>query len=379
MKIDKRGNTERRIRMAISKIFQYKHDYCPYCYAKMKRPTKYYCHVCNRDTETSEEHFNVDYRGIPVCTCGAGTMRIWCENERCRKATNVIPPEETSIVVVAGLTGSGKSTYLLDIINSNSNQSGVLVRPLSDQTLKWRFDEIGVVRGESDLESTETKDDNFSSVLNMSPRWKNSPLCISISNKPGEDSKNMARLLGLNYMNCADYIIFLLDLLNIPGITTELSAKGIQFLSADDMLHINALDTIIDVLEQKRGKYGRKIPLFIGVSKWDYIEAADLSPQGFSIGCTGPDTASILSAKGIDKAKLKNNSKIIRQFLLEHNEGNLVNTAEKYFKNVSYFAFSCFGTPPKIDSSTISNPVHNPRHIFDPFYSILSDMGKWKL
>lgn len=364
--------------MARLKIFQYEHDYCPYCYEKMSTPTKYYCVSCGKETATADK-LSLDYRGIPVCDCGAGPMRIMCSNARCRNAKNIIPAEETSIVVIAGMRSSGKSTYLLDIVNSQSSQNGIIVSPKSRGTIEWREKGIRDMKDFMNLDSTKLGVDNFSSVVSMTPIGKKTPLCLSLTDRPGEESQSMDRLLGLNYLYCADYIVLLLDLMNIPGIAAELTAKGIQYSSeAEEISHVNALDNIIGTIDQKRGKFGKKIPFFFGISKWDYIEAADLCPPGFSIGCNGQDTVAVLNSRNrFDSSRWKNNCKLIRQFLIEHNESEIVNKAENYFKTVHYFAFSSYGTPPKIDSGAVVPPIHNPRHIMDPFYRILRD--KWMI
>ena len=108
----------------------------------------------------------------------------------------------------------------------------------------------------------------------------------------------------------------------------------------------------------------------VGISKWDYVEQADLCPPGFSIGCNGSDLSSVLGVnRKFDSKKWKSNTKAIRNFLVTHNEAEVVNKLEDYFKDVSYFAFSSYGSVPKGTSS----PIHSPRHIMDPFYRILHD------
>lgn len=356
------------------RIFSYQHDYCPYCYTKMKKPTTFYCISCGKEVADASK-LSLDYRGIPVCDCGNGAMRIKCENERCKNAKNVIPPTATSIVVIAGMRSSGKSTYLLDLVNSQSSQTGIIVSPESHATVEWREKGIRDMKDLVSLGNTRVGVDNFSSVVSMTPLGKSSSLCLSLTDRPGEESQSMDRLLGLNYLYCADYIILLLDLLNIPGVAAELSSRNVKFSTeAEDISHVKALDNIIGTLNQKRGKLGKKVPFFFGISKWDYIETADLCPLGFSIGCNGMDTVSVLNArKKFDGAKWRNNCKIVRDFLIAHNEGEIVNKAENYFNSISYFAFSSYGSSPNMDSGTAVPPIHNPRHIMDPFYRILHD------
>lgn len=354
---------------------KYPHEYCPYCYEKMSVPTEYYCRKCGNIVSDKKSNYNVDYRGLPICNCGGGPMLIKCKNDKCRSVENIIPPTQTAVVVIAGMRNSGKSTYLLDLLNSQSNQTGVIVSPKSHALIRWREKGIKDMKALIALENTVTDKDNFSSVVGMQVIGRSEEVCLSLTDRPGEETQDMKKMLGLNYLFCADYIILLLDLLNIPGIESELTAKGIEFAKeAEHTSNVTAVDSIIAALETQRGRYGKKVPLFIGLSKWDYIEKADLCPPGFSIGCNGADLSLVLNAKGkFDRKKWTSNSKAIRNFLIMHNESEVVNKAENFFKDVNYFAFSNFGTPPEIVGGISTPPVHSPRHIMDPFYRILHD------
>lgn len=354
---------------------KYPHEYCPYCYQKMPVPTEYYCRNCGNVTSGQKSGYNVDYRGLPICNCGGGPMFIRCKNDSCRAVENIIPPTQTAVVVIAGMRNSGKSTYLLDLVNSPSSQTGVIISPKSHALIRWREKGIKDMKSLIALENTEKDKDNFSSVVGMQAIGRSEEICLSLTDRPGEETQEMDKMLGLNYLVCADYIILLLDLLNIPGIEGELTAKGVEFTTeAERTSNITAVDSIITAMETRRGKYGKKVPLFIGLSKWDYVEKADLCPPGFSIGCDGADLSSVLDAKRrFDKKKWQSNSKVIRNFLIGHNEGEVVNKAENFFKNVNYFAFSNYGTPPKIVGGIPTPPIHSPRHLMDPFYYILHD------
>jgi len=365
-----------------TKYYNYPHKYCPYCYEPMDTPTKYYCinEKCNRTTGDTQESFQVDYRGIPVCKCGNGAMKIYCTNRDCRSVPNIIPPAKTAIVVIAGMRSSGKSTFLLDIVNSRSSETGVIVSPKSYALIKWKEEGIKTIQAFHSLGNTESKKSNFSSVIGLQKSGhskSSSEVILSLTDRPGEETQDLKKMLGLNYMQYADYIIILLDLLNIPGIKGELDEKGIKYSKeAEQIPNLTAVDNIITGIEALRGKYGKKVPVFVGISKWDYVEKADICPPGFSIGCYGPDVSSVMNSKGeFDKKKWKSNSNAIRNFLILHDEGELVNKLEAYFNTISFFAFSNYGTVPQITGSIATPPIHNPRHIMDPFYWIMKDIN----
>lgn len=353
------------------KYLKYPHEYCPYCYSKINVPTEYFCIKCGKIASDKNTDFNVDYRGLPLCTCGNGAMIIRCTTDRCRNSNNIIPPERTAIVLIAGMANSGKSTFLLDVVSSQSNLTNVLVSPKSHSLIEWRKKSLDIMKNGGDLDSTVPENDNFSSVVSMKVQGRKDELCLSLTDRPGEETQDLNKMLGLNYVFCADYIILLIDLLNIPGIKDELKSKGVEVRDeTDDEPNINAIENIINAVDNKRGKYGRKIPFMVGISKWDYVEQADLCPPGFSIGCNGSDLSSVLGVnRKFDSKKWKSNTKAIRNFLVTHNEAEVVNKLEDYFKDVSYFAFSSYGSVPKGTSS----PIHSPRHIMDPFYRILHD------
>lgn len=361
--------------MRMTKYFSYPHEYCPYCYTKMSSPTKFYCGKCGNMAPSEKVDYTTDYRGLPICKCGGGPMMIRCENEKCRAVKNIIPPTKTAIVVIAGMRSSGKSTYLLDLVNSQSNQTGIIVAPKSSALISWRQKGIKEMRQLRALENTESGKNNFSSVVGLSVSGKQEEITFSLTDRPGEETQELNKMLGLNYLYCADYIILLLDLLNIPGVEGELTEKGIEYSKeAERIPNMTAVDSIITAISTQRGKYGKKVPIFIGISKWDYVEKADMCPPGFSIGCNGPDLSSVLNSKGkFDKHKWKFNSNAIRNFLIMHNEAEIVNKLESYFKDVSFFAFSNFGTVPHVEGAIVNFPIHSPRHIMDPFYRILSD------
>ena len=356
---------------------KYSQPYCPYCYSKLHTPTEFYCLKCGKVTSAAAKNLlQIDYRGLPVCDCGNGPMFIKCSNEECRAVNNIIPPTKaTGIVVIAGMRSSGKSTFLLDVVNSQSSQTGVIVSPKSHALIDWREKGIKSMKDSIGLDANDPRDNNFSSVVGMQTLGGSTELCLSLTDRPGEETQDINKMLGLNYLYCADYIILLLDLLNIPGVKSELQGKGVAFSEeAEQTSNETAIDSIIGAISTQRGKKGRKVPMMIGISKWDYVEKADLCPPGFSIGCEGTDLSSVLNAKRkFDKKQWNSNSKAIRNFLLMHNEGEVVNKAEQYFKNVSYFAFSNFGTAPEVNKGIVTFPIHTPRHIMDPFYCILHD------
>ena len=367
----------------MGKMYRYPHDYCPYCYHKIETYS-FYCPKCvaqHPETAVTQPDKNIplDYRGIPLCSNCGSVMRICCSNDACRNQNNIIPPEPTAVVAIAGFSSSGKSTYLLDVVASKSSETGVLVSAKSHALIEWREQNLHRIQQSDVLDSTQKHADNFSSVVGFQSVAKKDceEIILSLTDRPGEESQEMERLASLNYLFCADYIILLLDLLNLPGMSEELRAKDIDFPQQEATAQSNeiAIENIIGALEQQQGKKGKKIPLFIGVAKWDYAEKADLCPPGFSIGCEGADTTAVLDAKGrLDKKRWNLNSNLIRNFLMQHNEGNLVNKAERYLKTVNYYAFSCFGAAPQVKSGIVTPPIHHPRHIMDPFYWIMKDM-----
>lgn len=349
-------------------------QYCPYCYSKIENPTEFYCLKCEKTVSKKiDNSLEVDYRGLPICTCGNGPMVIKCSNQRCANFKNIIPPEETPIVLIAGMADSGKSNFLRDIVSSQSESTNILVSPKSHAVIRWREEHRNDI-----LDGNDPENDNFSSVIGMQVVGGKKELCLSLTDRPGEETQDLEKLLGLNYVFCADYIILIIDPQNIPGIAESLKDKGLSITGAHKnenkrIRNIVAIDNIITAVVQKRGKLGKNIPFMVGISKFDFIEKAGLCPTGFSIGCCdNRDTASVLGRnKKFDTNKWENNSKVIRKFLKAHNENQVVEKLEGYFKTVSYFAFSSYGYIPKENGDPPGN--RNPRHIMDPFYWILNN------
>ncbi|MEI3019625.1 hypothetical protein [Ruminococcus sp.] len=219
----------------MGKMYRYPHDYCPYCYHKIETYS-FYCPKCvvqHPETAVTQPDKNIplDYRGIPLCSNCGSVMRICCSNDACRNQNNIIPPEPTAVVAIAGFSSSGKSTYLLDVVASKSSETGVLVSAKSHALIEWREQNLHRIQQSDVLDSTQKHADNFSSVVGFQSVAKKDceEIILSLTDRPGEESQEMERLASLNYLFCADYIILLLDLLNLPGMSEELQAKDIDF------------------------------------------------------------------------------------------------------------------------------------------------------
>lgn len=355
----------------------------------------YSCRLC--DNVTGEEFFNTDETGIPICTCGGGKMVIKCPN-----CHNILPTKKCKTVFIAGLRSSGKTTYLVDVLNSKSSETGLLFTPEAKKTIQFRasgakniqagIQEDATEPGSNDTSSVVTISvigggigsiTNITNITNIGQLPLNRQLCLSLTNRAGEETPDLDTLLKSKYINYADYIIFLIDVLNIPGIMQSLKAKNIKTVKGETEFtaNLDAAQSVVRAVEQARGKAGKSIPVFVGLSKWDYIERAELAPQGFSIGCYSQDYSSVYQNGRFHRKQFHQNSKVLRNFLLEHDEGNFVNTLEIFFKklfksNVYYFAFSNYGKTPSIDENgNVERPVHEQHHAMDPFYFILKDSG----
>lgn len=360
--------------------YQYPNNYCPFCYTQLPKPTLYSCRLCDNQTQ-KEGEFNADDSGIPICSCGGGKMII-----RCGKCSRIIPTKKTKTVFIGGMRSSGKTTYLIDILDSKSSKTGLLMVPEDKKTIAVREKGAINVKAGNEEQSTRPGYNDESIVVSITPingpmRLISDGVCLSLTNRAGEESVELDTLLTREYVNYADYIILLLDVLNLPGIMQSLKEKNIKTVQGETetIENLVSAQSIVKAFEQARGKACKKIPVLVGLSKWDYIEKAGLCPPGFSIGCYGEDFSAVYKNGKFDSKQFSRNSDQLRQFLIEHDEAEFVNTLENRFKglfksNVSYFAFSSFGTAPTIDENgQVDRPVHQKCHIMDPFYFILRD------
>ena len=384
--------------------FQYKSAYCPYCYHLMPEKTVFYCKACGRVTpitampepacqqelgrvgagsvsayDDSVKRLSGDGSCIPICPCNGQKMWIWCPHKPCRDNGNYIEPAKTVAVVIAGLKSSGKSTLLADLVNSDPKQTGLIVQPKSGALINWKQKVISEREEGFDIGNTRLGADNFGSVITVKQRGKKQSLCLTITDRPGEETADMKAMLASNYLHCANYLILLLDALNISGTAAGLTEKGVDASyfegNAENRInHSTALDNVLAVLNSAGERnITRKMTFFIAVSKWDFVEAAEMNPVGFSVGCSGTDTTPVADANGkFDLGKFKENSNIIRQFLLDHGEDEMIEKAESEFSKVYYYAFSSVGSLPQ-GSSAQSQETRNhvPRHLMDPFYFIM--------
>lgn len=103
--------------------------------------------------------------GDSLCSNCGSVMRICCSNDACRNQNNIIPPEPTAVVAIAGFSSSGKSTYLLDVVASKSSETGVLVSAKSHALIEWREQNLHRIQQSDVLDSTQKHADNFSSVV----------------------------------------------------------------------------------------------------------------------------------------------------------------------------------------------------------------------
>ncbi|MBR5372745.1 MAG: hypothetical protein IK130_11095 [Oscillospiraceae bacterium] len=382
--------------------FQYPSAYCPYCYHLMPERTVFFCKACGKITpldalpadaqqaelartgktpETYDDNvkrLSRDGSYIPICPCNGQKMWIWCPHKPCRDTVNYIEPAKTAAVVIAGLKSTGKSTLLADLVDSDPKQTGLIVHPRSRALINWKEKVISEREDGMDIGNTRLGADNFGSVITVKPRGKNSSLCLTITDRPGEETADMKSMLAENYLLCANYLILLLDALSISGTAAALKEHGIESGSFSGsglatVSHSTALDNLLAVLGSAGERnITKKMTFFIAVSKWDFVEAAEMNPLGFSIGCGGTDSSPVLDSSGkFDLKRFKENSAVIRQFLMDHGEDVLVEKAESEFKHVFYYAFSSVGSLPQTSGQTQETRNHVPRHLADPFYFIM--------
>lgn len=349
---------------------------CPFCFKEIKAERiNYYCNsLINPKAEKLEDKSKpcenylkkipvkgkINKNNLRECEiCGRLTNTKKCPECNHELPDNILE-SETKIISIIGGKGCGKSyfvaTLLRQIFNGKIlNKYGIsqLWECNGREEYRRRFETnlekkiplpptnkyTDIVKDNPPLLVELTKEERVGKVFakNVVNRYT-----YSFFDAAGEGFEDESTLASVTpYLQNSEALIFILDPNQVESIKEKikLNFPGVAIPTDKDWSHI--INTTIKVLRTTKNissKAKINIPVCICVSKWDFITGID--------GLV-PDDLLVSNPEGLtgayDENMVATISEEIRSLLMEW-DGNLVNTVEQSFSDVTYFSFSAWGT-----------------------------------
>ncbi len=307
----------------------------------------------------------------------------------CPRCHSIISKESekngTSIYVLAGPRGSGKSHYLTSMIElgmSNlSAEFGLTFKPSSENTatkFKKEYEEVVFDEGKClpptpSYSEVETRDP----LLYDLSSDKGVISTVALFDTSGTDLDMTDRLASLNistFLASASGILFFVDPLQLPEVQKKLGLSSKECRSPT-----TALDYISDIIRDKnhlKPKSMIDIPLAIVVSKCDLILRSANGDENEDALLGVESSLHVPREHGkVDNENILQISTEIEEYL-RRNIGQEFLDVASHFEKREYFAVSAIGASPS--KGNLINGVF-PYRVEDPMIWFLnnSDRRKW--
>lgn len=354
---------------------------CPFCFNKFfTHKMMHMCtakSVCEKANRMEPFLGKGDRNGVSICPdCGRTTATKVCPVCHHSLPKDILD-NETKIISIIGGAGAGKSYYVATMLRLIMEKA--YLADYNNISVKWVVEsrEEYERRFKADLDNqrilrpTERKmnlvEDNPPLLLEISQRRKGFGGNYLVTNTfsffdaAGESFQSESDLQAITpYLKHSGAVIIILDPRQVEYLDKKISDKFPDLPRPSDRRYSDILQNTIDLLrrELRIPKKQLKIPLCVAFSKWDLIvNTPDLLPVGLSI-------SEIKSERGLfDVGVVNNMSQELRSLLMIW-DAELVNTAENNFSDVTYFAFSAWGTSntggkaaPPIASYRVEDPL----------------------
>ena len=301
----------------------------------------------------------------------------------CPSCHNPIPQgieeEGSSVFVVLGPKGVGKSHYIAVLINqlrnSFSQEFGATMSPATDRTtLKYRdmyykrlYEEgrklAPTISFEESRESREPMIYYLRFLEGESPRV----YTLAFFDTAGEDLDSMGKMMGLNlnsFISRASGIVFLVDPLQIPYINTRIRMENKPPTGSNVANMLSDIANIIRTNNDLKMKETITIPLAVVLTKADVLMKAPENDEENSILFGLNSSLYVERERGkFDKTNCEQISAEIEEYMRRAVSKSFVQTV-KEFKQHSYFAVSALGSNP---TGNVLTRGISPMRVEDPF------------
>jgi len=263
---------------------------------------------------------------------GRDTVPAFCPQPKCdRPLSAVIGTARNVHFAVVGGASAGKTVYMIAAVRALSALDDVRVRFLDSRDerqfkqIARRFD------GGAAAEKT-TPGSPTAFLLNVQTNDKET--LVYLYDAAGEMYAGSESLRQQNYFQTATAVILIVDPFSLDRVQAELGEELNEMrplLRPSEQRPQECYDRVALLLRERQGEHIGSVPLAIVLTK---VDAFDLQSEIDAIEAESIATPQQGTVEG---------SRAVRTWLLRHEEGNLVRSAESDFVSVGYFACSALG------------------------------------
>ncbi|KHD07857.1 hypothetical protein PN36_13170 [Candidatus Thiomargarita nelsonii] len=327
---------------------------CPHCHEKTVLP-EYLCDKCGRiHKKLVPNTYGILFH---QCQCGQKLPATFFLNRgrleaRCRGCHQLLHREHVEskkiFVPILGGPSAGKTAFMFavvrQLIEKKAAEMGfetAFIDSNTESEYKTIVDQLR--KGNVPTKTVASIPKAFNLALNKDGKTK---WLLYIYDPAGEAFENTENLTAHQYYDYVSGMIMIVDPFSIPAVRRDYENELSRTWSNINPSQLNiedALNSVLLTLEESFGlsKTGKiKKPLAVVISKAD------------AFGLLGD----------VDKK-----SELIRQQLIDWDEGGLIQQIETRFKDVQYFSSSALG---RIPDSTSKDFV--PSHVFEPMSWLLN-------
>lgn len=375
---------------------------CPYCFKEIKKEDiKFYCKTCkgkngkpkqvngiytDENKEEKRIYGKINRNNYCICDeCGQATNDMKCPECKNKLPTTFFDAQ-TKVMAVVGNKHSGKSYFVGTLLKQL--RYGNVLKGYSDISVSWedrqsedtykekysnQFDTGNKLRGTNNYNISTTFGDND---------YNNKPIILrlgkserSFFHKDGvtnyyrysfidfageqfanENPENIDNIRP--YLINAEAILFILD----PDHLDIIRERFNSHTSREDCDWHPIVDTTNNILRLAKNvgtKSKIKIPVCVCISKWDMLLSTGLVPDNLLI-------SSLENMSGAyNENMVKTISEELRSLLIDF-DSNLIKGIEEKFSDVTYVAFSAWGSPQEGPTIRLV-----PYRVEDPFMWVL--------
>ncbi|MCX5884405.1 MAG: hypothetical protein NT096_00580 [Proteobacteria bacterium] len=244
-----------------------------------------------------------------------------------------------TVVGIAGGTSVGKTTMMLmataELIASSRDKQAGIVAEIDTAEQRILFD-----RERRRLESGVTVAPTSGSVPDafiLRVKYQKCRSLLYLYDAPGEEFSHIDTFSQHQWLQRADGLMLLVDPASLPGFIKQVGCIPDPEVQASKTPLTDVVNSCIVASEKMIGMQsgeGSSVPLAVVITKAD-LEAVKQRVGNFSVGI--------------------NNGDLCRHALCEWGAGSAMQTVEKRFSNIKYFACSALGrTPSKKNTAPFS-------------------------
>ncbi|MEN8217140.1 MAG: hypothetical protein ABFS56_12385 [Pseudomonadota bacterium] len=332
---------------------------CPHCHEKTVLP-EYLCDKCGKiHKKLVPNTYGILFH---QCQCGQklpatffvnrGRLQARCSHENCHQLLHREHVESKKIFVpILGGPSVGKTAFMFavvrQLVEKKAAEMGFEAAFVDSNTESEYKSIVNQLRkGNVPTKTVASIPKAFNLALKKDGKTK---WFLYIYDPAGEAFENTENLTGHQYYEYLSGMIMIVDPFSIPAVRRDYENELSRTWSNVNPSQLNiddALNNVLLTLEQSFGlsKTGKiKKPLAVVISKVD--------------------------AFGLDKllGEVDKKSDLIRQQLIDWDEGGLIQQIETRFKDVQYFSSSALG---RIPDSTSKDFVSS--HVFEPMSWLLN-------